>query len=139
MTNLTLRREALTALGWTWKRDQDYWQATGEKIGKPWRFLIAPDSMFSGLGDADMSEDIKQTLDIPAIESDPGVAIPMLVEWCTQHGYYFVLSSHPGGDIELLWGVGVNNEDGDQDGPTPAVTGATIPEAIAKAIAGAAR
>lgn len=76
-------RDALVAekvMGWTWKRDQPFRVDTKEKYGEPWRFLVAPDSMFAGMQSADGSETVKQNghIEAPHYSTDIAAAWSIL-------------------------------------------------------------
>lgn len=88
LDGMDLRRAVLEALGWKWKRDQQFIVATGQKIGAPWRWLVDPDSVFRNIADADGTEEIRQQPDsLPPIESSADISERVLDEECRKRGY----------------------------------------------------
>lgn len=93
MTHADTNRRIAERLGWRWKRDQSFHLSTGEKHGKPWRFLIPPDSMFVGLEDANMTEEIREQIQMLPDFHSPTVFWPVFLAWCEKSGARYEIIS----------------------------------------------
>ncbi len=135
LTGISLRRKAYEAIGWEWWHQYGKCYLVPVWLGDEWR-------VHRGLGwkpgkggnpESEIEMDFQSMYRhaaLPAIESDPAVAIPMLVEFCAKNGWTWLMRRIT--EWENCGAIEVRMESG--TGKLVKVTDSTPCEAIAMAI-----